>query len=429
VRGEANAAFATLTITNAGSVKQYQTSLLPGDDYTGVIEVAGLEPRTDYSLQVEFRPGQESPPLYMDHGRVRTAPPIDSSGEILFLFGSCNLHSTGFYMNPDKPFRRIGQLASEQNADFILYCGDQIYYDIPNIWKHPRLEQYRAKYRDAWGDCKPAKKLLTRMPHYMILDDHEMVDNFHNDMDARNNLSSPEEIRQHSLKAYEEYQHSHNPQSYGASRFYYSFSWGPCEFFVLDARTERVANTGNPYLLGEEQLQHFLDWLTSHRESVKFVVCSVPFVTEVTVSDDKWSGAPYRKQREHVMQFLLSNNIDNVIFLTGDMHHSYRASLEITDREQNRKITVHELMSSPLNNRVRNDFDWQYNNGVEFVSADGRMAYITRVLQSDIYTGSPNITLVRATGSSVKYEVYRTRHSLRSLLSGAGPVRIGSIKF
>lgn len=430
LRGSSVASEARLTLIGPDSSKTYLHTLLEKDFYTGVVEVTELKPETRYQCEVDYLASKNSDTSAVhESGSFSTAPTESSEGELVFMFGSCNLHGTGIYMNPDRPYRRLVELTDRFKPAFMLHCGDQIYYDIPNIWKHPNVNEYRKKYLDAWEDCAPAKKLLANIPNYMILDDHEMVDNFSNETNGKNNLSSAEEIRRESLKAYEEFQHSHNPNSYGNGKYFYNFNWGSYQFFVLDGRTERwVSNDDDgSFMITGSQMQAFKSWLLEHKSAVKFVVCAVPFVAEVTVSDDKWSGAPFRKQREEIMAFLLQEGINNLLFITGDMHHSYYASMEIVRRADDQKIYVHELMSSPINNRVRTDINAQYDNGRWRSSENGKLGYISKIHARDTYARHPNITLVRVKDREVRYEIHRTRDGLTGWIEGPSPVKEGWI--
>ena len=432
LRGAQQASHVELVVTGEDAIRTFSLELDKENFYIGVVQAEGLQADTNYRCTASFyssdRVSVGDVAWLQAQGSFRTARNPGEKKQLSFLFGSCNLHSTGFFMNPDRPFRKLRAIADTVQADFVLFCGDQIYYDIPDIWKHPDVNEYRKKYLDAWGECLPARELLANIPSYMILDDHEMVDNFSNDMDARNNLASVEKIREHSLQAYREFQHCRNPQCFGDDRYYYEFNWNGYPFFVLDTRTERRAQAPGSCLLGEDQLLAFKTWLLENRDAPKFVVCGVPFVAEVIVSDDKWSGAPFRSQREQIMSFLLEEGIDNLVILTGDMHHSYYAKMEISSNSSRRKIRIHELMSSPVNNRVRRDFDVQYANGIEHRSEQHGLTYITEIQQQDIYTGYPNVTLVRAEEGEVRFEIHRTRDGLLGWLEGSNPVRQGRIQ-
>ncbi len=191
----------------------------------------------------------------------------------------------------------------------MIHCGDQIYYDIPNPLKPADLKEYREKYLDAWSDSRATRRFFTRLPQYMILDDHEMEDNFSNDMSTGWFGSTVEAIRQYSLKAYREFQHIHNPQSFGMQALYYCFNYGATQFFVLDTRTERYQNRNSDnQIISPTQMQLLFKWLEQHRNAVKFVITSAPFVGEVRdPGKDKWCSDIFREQREAVLEFIVKN--------------------------------------------------------------------------------------------------------------------------
>ena len=105
--------------------------------FTGTLDFAGLEPRRRYTCSVAF--GQSTTDDEFDRveyghcsGRLRTFPDQNTNATMKFMLGSCNLHSLGFIQSPDPAYKRLARIASEENADFMIHCGDQIYYDIPN---------------------------------------------------------------------------------------------------------------------------------------------------------------------------------------------------------------------------------------------------------------------------------------------------------
>ena len=179
----------------------------------------------------------------------------------------------------------------------------------------------------------------------MMLDDHEIFDAFANDAEYFWRPSAP--VRDVALEAYRQYQHSHNPQTYPPPALYYRFEFGGVHFFALDVRAERWKRR-EPQMIGGKRMAEFLGWLVDHRDEPKFVISSIPFITEVRERSDKWCGDEYRIQRQQIIDHLGNNQIGRLCFLTGDMHCSYHAQMTITPLAGN-PITIHELMSSPIN--------------------------------------------------------------------------------
>ena len=433
VRGSQEHPTAFLSVYDNGDEVWSQTRTLEHRHFlTGVFEVNGLSPSREYRCEVRFARMEDTPPdqrqRFTDtEGRFRTFPPPDQSGDGLrFLLLSCNLHTLGLVSRPGPAFRRLTALAEDQGCDFALHCGDQIYADVP-LPIPPTAEDYRRKYLDAWDDSGPTRHFLTRLPQYMILDDHEIRNNFHNQIDPPD--ANVEALMVSSLKVYREFQHIHNPQTFGTLPLYYTFSFGALHFFVLDVRTERHGKGPETQIVDEVQLDVFKHWLSDHRDDLKFVVSSVPFVGEILNDDDKWGAPPYLHQKHELLRFLIDERIERLVFLTGDMHNSYHARLRATDGSGN-GVDVHELMSSPVNQLGKTSrgryrpmgTDHQFTKPVvvnykaRFGTADdGEEAF---------YTGHSNAMLIGANARDdgrhdVHWEVYRTKRDRDPEISGS----------
>jgi hypothetical protein len=248
---------------------------------------------------------------------------------------------------------------AEDAPAFMIHAGDQIYFDFPFTSRRPALDEYRMAYREAWSGDKALRAFLAQCPHYMTLDDHEIVDQFASDVNAHK--YPPGEYLRHARAAYREYVHSRHPDECQES-LYYAFQCGTSYFFVMDTRTERCGHSGR--MIGRRQLEDFKQWLSEHSDDLKFVVSSVPFVGElrhlapsspsdpsqsplvrkIEEWDDKWCGEGYRRQREEIIDFIADERIERLIFLAGDMHCCYHATMDIGYRPS----TIHELGAGPI---------------------------------------------------------------------------------
>ena len=273
VRGDRKVPFAFITV-NPGA-KQEVIALEERHGFTGVVTIAGLAQDSDHTCEVEFASTKNSRPnrrVDFGHcrGKFRTLPPANSNVKFKFLLGSCNLHSLGIVASPDRAFEELLDKSAAKDVRLMIHCGDQIYYDIPNFLNAPDVDEYRAKYLDAWGDSRPTRKLLTQMPHYMIMDDHEITDNFANDMESPNRISTPQVFRQISMKVYREFVHIRQPNGYGTQALYYDFSVGDTRFFVMDTRTERFGfRKLDKRIVGESQMAALTSWLKEAQERIE----------------------------------------------------------------------------------------------------------------------------------------------------------------
>lgn len=419
VRASARWPVAFLQLINPANNKKLVEISIPTQEpefFTAIHEFSGLAADTNYKVKVAFGKTAQDPAdarireAYTE-GRFRTFPKV-SKQPFTFLLGSCNLHSLGILERPDQSWISISRIAAKTQANFMIHAGDQIYADIP-LKPKASLEHYRDKYLDAWDDCVPAKRVLTELPHYMVLDDHEIVNNYEN---GSGELGST--LPRIALKVYWEFQHSHNPVTLGApDQYYYSFSCGAAQFFVLDTRTSRISSLRQ--MIDDKQLRNLLAWMTQHKNSIKFIVTSVPFVGAVkNPKQDKWCDPIFKTQRELILRHILKNGIDNVIFLTGDMHTSYCADMEITDGSGN-KIVIHELMSSPIN-QFTPDLPLSFHYESPKTEISGEFQYKSTIRKNTFFGEHSNVMSITVTdGKPTEFSIYRTTtNSIKPVIKG-----------
>ena len=147
---------------------------------------------------------------------------------LVFLLGSC--HYPGLFWkkkHSDRIFlpmiKEIEKKRSVGNPRFVLMVGDQIYADMFNrmipIGLADTFEEYQERYHDAFGSPNIGR-LLRSVPHYMILDDHEIEDNWAQDKIAEDR--NKRVLFNLAIGAYMSYQWSHGPREFDG-RLYYKF--------------------------------------------------------------------------------------------------------------------------------------------------------------------------------------------------------------
>ncbi|HKI55302.1 MAG TPA: alkaline phosphatase D family protein, partial [Anaerolineales bacterium] len=278
------------------------------DGFAGILPLSDLQPETQYYYAVSLLKDHPSPP---DFHSFITFPEENSQRSFSFVFGSCYLPKGE---EGSQTFDEIHKHIESDNLRFGLFLGDQIYADIAKnngIGKVAvTLDDYRSAYAYAWSR-PPIQKLLPDLPLFMIIDDHEVDNDWRfNDPDR---VSSSTPIHDHflrwlkgvpaaqrqlpmervraALKAYQEHQAMHAPkmllplkvdsqghfmfQSDDEGTFAYTFTFGGAAFFVLDTRTQRVKK-GKNILLGEAQWQQLEQWFLKVKDKypVKFLVSS-----------------------------------------------------------------------------------------------------------------------------------------------------------
>ena len=245
-------------------------------------------------------------------------------------------------------------------ARFTLMIGDQIYADKLNrflpIGRADTYQEFQERYKTAFGSPN-MRALLRSAPNYMILDDHEIEDNW-----SQDRQQSSHELFNHAIGAYMSYQWSHGPRTHGRL-LYYKFDCGGYPFFALDTRTQRIKDEAkglaDNHLLGRPtidpihkgQLDRLLDWLTEQQETngnvPKFVVSASVFAPNAMNerlnpaaddpnpllesnadrrdTSDSWAAFP--RTRQTIVEHIVRHGIQNVVFLTGDIHCSNIARL------------------------------------------------------------------------------------------------------
>lgn len=279
--------------------------------------------------------------------------PAARAPQLSFLLGSCRYPGLLWKVKlADRIFRPLRQEATEIREGgkprFTLMVGDQIYADKLNrlipIGLADTYREFQERYVTAFGSGN-MRKLLRSLPTYMILDDHEIEDNWTQD---RIRDSAKARLFNLAIGAYMSYQWSHGPRNFGL-RLFYNFDCGDMPFFVLDTRTQRYMDDvadcladnhmlGRPALHEDEpsQLNHLLRWLEKTQKErgnvPKFIVSSSVFVPNPVdaresaasvkrkEASDSWPAFP--ETRRAILRAIVEHRVQNVVFLSGDIHSS-----------------------------------------------------------------------------------------------------------
>lgn len=347
--------------------------LSPNFDLTGVFVFHGLVADTVYEYQVGwFLDDADFDELTIDAStidwnatesqQVKTgaATPKPRS----YVVGSCRyllrlFNGHWFDDRGDKVFRSILRQIEGNPArpvDALMMMGDQVYADdLRGFGPDTRLDQFMERYRTAFSQ-EHIRKLMSRVPTYMILDDHEIEDNWPSRATASDRLT----LYPNAIHAYQIYQCSHGPLfettdegrlSGVLSHFWYIFGDAVCDWFVMDTRTERVPEAGQ--MIGPVQMTALVRWLKDGSGRIKFIVSSVPMFPDVSSdSADKWGAFP--GQRKEILDVVFGQRIPNVVLLSGDVHTSFSCTLQEKPNtgEVNDGFVMHSVVSS--------SFFWPY---------------------------------------------------------------------
>lgn len=343
------------------------TQLTSARDMSDVIVLHDLAADTEYEYQAGWfspvNPGHtvetiEEMPLQWPRTVYHfSTQPSESTGKRAYIIGSCRYlrMTAGMPSFPhigDRIFASITDLMqrAEPPVSALLMTGDQVYIDDLNIIAPDRdYQEILKKYRTAFSQPHIGK-LMSSVPTYMILDDHEIEDNW-----PANKNRHDDGLYKNAIAAYELYQASHSPAhdllengtiDRHLQRYWYQFTDGDIGWFVTDSRTRRNLSIGDRRILDAEQEKALSDWLIRSPARVKFVVTSVMFYPDrKRQGDDAWRAFP--EQRLRLLETLRTQRIRNVFFVSGDVHGSLTSRLT---HSADPDFEIHTIVSSPLCN-------------------------------------------------------------------------------
>ncbi len=235
------------------------------------------------------------------------------------------------------------------HPDLLVLPGDQIYVDsTAGIFDPSALdERYQHPYQRFYRSSA-ARAALREVPACMMLDDHEIVDNWEplpND---------PENWQRHAdgLDYFRVFQRDRHRAK--AAGLWYAFQRKGYDFFMLDSRSERShrtsASTYKADMLfdaarpGENrpnQWQDLKTWLEQEPlDRPRFLVCpSMPFPQErraitgrehydaegqqarrfaAAMHSDSWTGYPDSQAR--LLELIRDSKVRNLVMINGDAH-------------------------------------------------------------------------------------------------------------
>lgn len=317
--------------------------------------IGGLEPGTAYRYELlgkgtgALASGSFSTQSLWQYRR----PAPDFS----FLTGSCAYFNEPVYDRPGKPYGSdsvIFSAMAKEKADFMLWLGDNWYLrevDFYSEWGvHYRPSRDRA--------TKVLQPLLRAMPHYATWDDHDY---------GWNNADKSYPLKTTAREVFKKYWT--NP-SYGqeGEGIYTKFTWNDIDVFMLDSRwfrsNDEMADSvgGQPNadkrMFGKKQMEWLKNALLESRYngniSFRLIATGSQVLNPLSTKD---CLVHYPVEYAELMAFLDQYNINGVIFLTGDRHHS-----EVIKRERKGRYPLYDITSSSLTAGIARTYGDEKNN-------------------------------------------------------------------
>jgi alkaline phosphatase D len=295
------------------------TYLEPGQTYRYEVRVNGEVAERPYPLRFETQ----------ELWQWRRDPPA-----FTVAFGSCVYINDPTYDRPGDGYGggyRIFESIAAMNPDVMLWTGDNVYYREVD-WDAPSMMGYRYAHTRATPEMQ---ELLATGHHYATWDDHDY---------GPNNSNRSYYLKDTALDVFKRYWA--NP-TYGLPSepgVFTQFTWNDVDFFLLDDRYHRSPN-GAPRdeektMWGDEQLQWLIDALTTSDAPFKMVVNG----GQVLNPFDRYETlARFPQDYERLMNALAERDIEGVVFLSGDRHHT-----ELLKKEREGRYPLYDFTNSPL---------------------------------------------------------------------------------
>jgi alkaline phosphatase D len=335
--------------------------------YTARVDLVELPADQDIFVRVRFQnldaTKHESAPVI---GHFRTAP--RRRRDIRFLWGG-DTAGQGWGINPDFGGMKIYKTMLEQEPDFFIHSGDNVYADgimqpsvtLPDgsVWRNAfldevpakrkvaeTLDEFRGNYLYNLHDLN-LRAFNARVPQIWQWDDHEVVNNW---SDAKDLSADPRytEKRAQTLvaraqRAFLEYAPMRWHTQDESERVYRQISYGrSLDVFVVDMRSYRGPNSFNGQeapsdataFLGRAQIEWLKGALRRSRATWKVIAADMPIGLLIPDGKDaqgrdqfeaiaNGNGQPLGRELEmaDLLRYFKRNEIRNVVWLTADVHY------------------------------------------------------------------------------------------------------------
>lgn len=302
----------------------------PGIKYEYAVWIDGK--KADLPYPTTF----ETPVLW----QYRKDPPA-----LKIALGSCAYINEAEYDRPtpkDKqPYGGDYEIFSaiyKQQPQLMLWLGDNVYYREVDWYSRTGM-MHRNTHTRSLPELQP---FLASTQHIAIWDDHDYGPN-----DSDRTFTA----KDISLEVFNAFWANPTPAT-PENGIRGVYEWGDVQFFLTDNRYHRSPNdikTVRRDYFGQAQLQWLKESLVSSKAAFKFVMVGGQVLNDAALYENLSAISPH--ERDSLLAWIAAEEIEHVIFLTGDRHHSELSMLELTS-PKGKKIKVYDWTVSPLTSGV-----------------------------------------------------------------------------
>ncbi len=296
--------------------------------------------------------------------------------------GSCAYINEPEYDRPGKPYGDEYQIFTniyKLRPDVMLWLGDNTYLREVDWYSRTGI-LHRYTHTRSLPEMQP---LLASVHHYAIWDDHDF---------GPDNSDRSFPLKELTLEAFKLFWGNPSYGIHNQPGITSHFQWNDIDFFLLDNRYHRnpdLRATGDRTMLGKEQIEWLLDGLVNSKAPFKMVAVGGQVLSTASVHENYIHFYP--EERAYLLKRIEEENIKNIIFLTGDRHHT-----EFDQYTNARGNVVYDLTVSPLTsgfslnvetdnqNRMEGTLVQQRNFGLlEFSGKTGERRLSVRIFDAD----------------------------------------------
>src|SRR3954452_15986541 len=331
--------------------------------------------------------------------RFRTALPADSNETVKFAFFSCQDYTHGYYNALD--------VMADGDYDFVVCLGDYIYAEAyhsvkggtgvrddkigrenpqnPDIVREAvTLADYRSKYQLYRSDPL-LRAVHAKFPMVMLWDDHEVQDNYAGKPGDGGLPAGKHFSRARKAAARRAFFES-MPAFPGGTKLYRKLSFGKnVDLFIMDQRSYRAnkpcddavvapcADYNQPRdFLGLTQMNWVKDGLSQSKAKWKVMANEVTIMPTRVLGGanytyDNWEGYP--REREELLTHIRDRKIDDVVFVTGDIHTFIAGDVRTGDGATGDTVAT-ELVGGSITSQSLGETDLDAGGGTKIPGND-----------------------------------------------------------
>lgn len=303
--------------------------------YTAHLIAAPLEPGQRYGYKVYINDKAVELPYTTSFQtqtlwQYRTDPPV-----FKIAVGSCAYVNEPQYDRPGNPYGGDYQIFStihKQQPDAMLWLGDNTYLREAD-WNSRSGILHRNTHTRSLPELQP---LLASTHNYAIWDDHDFGPDDSDGSFVHKDMT---------LEAFKLFWANPSYGLNGGPGITTQFQWADVDFFLLDNRYFRTADkrkTGEPTILGKEQLEWLINALAYSRAPFKVIVIGGQVINPAPVFEN-YAANGHGAERDYLLKRIEEEKLKNILFLTGDRHHT-----EFCQYVNGAGNTIYDLTVSPL---------------------------------------------------------------------------------